>query len=251
MQSKRTILYSVFAIFLLANIACWLSVRHVQAKWANVPPPPSAFGASVGAMGDRQMAYRVGALMLQNFGDMGGRTTRLSEYNFERLGQWFMLEDALDPRAVHVPYVASFYYGGVPDGKKLRPLIEYLAYVGRRQDAHQRMGYQNWRWMGQAVYLARFKLEDLNLALTLANELAAMYKPGMPAWTKQMPVFVTSAQGDKKAAYALMLSILKEDAKTMQKAEVNFMLWYICSRLLTSDEAKANSLCIENPDAMK
>lgn len=251
MKAKRGILYSVFALLLVANTACWLSVRHVQAKWANVPPPPSAFGASAGTLGDRQMAYRVGALMLQNFGDMGGRTTSLKDYNFEQLGQWFMLEDALDPRAVHVPYIAAFYYGGSQDGKKLRPLIDYLAYIGQREDVHERQGYQNWRWMGQAVYLARFRLGDLNLALKLANELAASYKPGMPGWTKQMPVFVTEAQGDKKAAYALMVSILKDDAKNMQKAEVNFMLSYICQRILTPDEAKTNSLCIENPDAMK
>lgn len=251
MKSGRLRLYSFFTLCLILNTACWWHVRHVQAVWTNVPPPPGVSGASIGAIGDRQMAYRTGALMLQNFGDTGGRTTPLKDYNFERLGQWFMLEDGLDPRAVHVPYIAAYYYGGSQNGKKLRPLIDYLAFIGRRNDAHERLGFQNWRWMGQAIYLARFRLDDLNLALTLANELAASYHPGMPGWTKQMPAFVLNAKGDKQAAYALMLSVLKDDSGKMQKAEVNFMLWYICSRLLTPEDAKANSLCLAHPEAMQ
>ncbi len=248
--AHRLLLYTAFAVLFAANAAFWWSARPLRTVWANVPPPPSTFGASMGTLGDRQLAYRIGGLMLQNFGDTGGMTTRLDQYDFNKLGAWFRLEDGLDPHSSYIPYLASFYYGGTQNGAQLRPVVDYLADVGRRPH-HVKNGIPNWRWLGQAVYLARFRLGDLDLALKLANELATLNRPGMPAWTKQMPVFVMNAQGDKAAAYALMMSILKEDGGKMQKAEVNFMIWYICARLLDSKQAALNPVCTSNPEALK
>ncbi len=252
-RTAKTARPAVTAIFLLlfaANCAAWWHMRYMQSEWANVPPPPSVHSAAMGALGDRQFAYRTGALMLQNFGDTGGRSTRLDHYDFDKLGAWFRMEDGLDPTSSYIPYLASFYYGATQNGAQLRPVVDYLASVGRRaEDDHS--GIPQWRWMGQAVYLARFRLNDLPLALTLANELAAMDRPGMPAWTKQMPAFVMNAQGDKAAAYALMMSILKDDSRKMQKAEVNFMIWYICKRLLDDKQAAADPVCTSNPEALK
>ncbi len=187
--------------------------------------------------------------MLQNFGDIGGRVTPLYEYDFGKLGQWFYLEDSLDPNSVHIPYIASFYYGGSQNGKELGPVVDYLATIGRRNN--ETPGYQSWRWMGQAVYLARFRMGDLNLALNLANELAATYKPGMPSWVKQMPAYVLNAKGDKAAAYALMTSVLKDAGPKMQPQEVTSTIYYICHQLLTPDEAAANPLCKTLEDRLK
>jgi hypothetical protein len=240
MHSETRLAYIACIAFFVLNCAAWQIARPMQARWANVPPPPSAAGAAIGALGDRQFAFRTGGLMLQNFGDIGGRVTPLYKYDFNLLGKWFYLEDALDPRSVYVPWIAAYYYGGSQRGAEVRPVVDYLVMLGRRGGGGE---IKNWRWMAQAVYLARFRLGDLNLALDLANELASMYRPGMPGWVKQMPVFVLNAKGDKAAAYALMTAILKDEGKTMQPQEVTSMMYYICQQLLTPDQAKTNPMC--------
>jgi hypothetical protein len=244
MRARHYPLYGLCLLFFAMNCALWQHARPMRPYWANTPPAPSAEGAAIGALGDRQFAFRASGLMLQNFGDTAGHVTPLKDYNFKMLGQWFMVEDALDPHSYFMPYIASFYYGASQDGSEIRPVIDYLAAVGRRDDP-QSAAY-NWRWMAQAVWLARFRLHDNELALKLANELAAEYKPGMPAWIKQMPVFVLRAKGDKDAAYALMVSILKDSARHMQPQEVNSIIINICTQLQTPQQAAVNPICMAN-----
>lgn len=237
MGGGRRLFYLVFLMALLLNAWFWQSVRHEKAVWANVPPAPGENGAALLALGDRQFAYRSAGIMLQNIGDSGGRATPLREYDYVQLGRWFFLEDALDPRSDFIPLLAAYYFGGTPEDKDLTPVIDYLAAIGQREEG------QKWRWLAQAVYLARFRQNDLNRALDLSQKLAAMKAPGMPAWAKQMPAFIMMAQGDKNAALDLMTRILKDEGGKMPPGEINFMRYYICERILTPAEARGLELC--------
>lgn len=229
---------TLFALIIL-HIASWYSVRDVKARWNNVPPVPSRAGAGLGSLGDLQLAYRAYGLMLQNLGSTGGRTEPLKNYDYERLKDWFLLTWLLDNRSNYVPYLAAYYFGAVPVPQKLSPLVEYLEVVGLEPRD------EKWRWMAQAVYLARYEMKDMDRALSLANKLAANPDPTMPIWARQMPAFVQSARGDKQAAYEIMLNILKTEGDKMPIQEVNFMIDYICRRVLEQAEAKANPLCSE------
>ena len=239
--------YLACAGFLAAYACVFNASATMKVKWANIPPPPSAAAAVMGALGDSQYAFRTGALMLQNFGDIGWDITPLKDYDFDKVGQWLRLQDRLDPLSTHTPYIAAFYYGGSQDPSKIRPVIDYLAMVGRRNG--QGASLPNWRWMAEAVYLARFRYGNIDLALGLAKELAAMYRPGMPGWVKEMPAYVMNAKGDKAAAYALMTSILKSNAQNMKPQEVTSTLYYICQVLLSPAEAKVNPMCKAVPPA--
>src|SRR5690606_23680957 len=134
-------------------------------------------------------------------GDTGGRTTSLNDYNYEELAKWFFLADTLDPVSNYVPYLAAFYFGGVQEPEKFRPVLDYLVHVGNRAEG------EKWRFLAHAVYLARFELEDNDTALELANKLARVNNPNMPGWTRQMPAFIMNTQGKKEAAYALLLEM--------------------------------------------
>ena len=242
MRASRHVPAYLICFGFLAAYACVFNASStMKVKWANVPPPPSRAAAVISALGDRQYAFRTGALMLQNFGDVGWDTTPLKDYDYDKVGQWLRLQDQLDPLSSHTPYIAAYYFGGSQDPSKIRPVIDYLAMVGRRPGKGAVL--PNWRWMVQAVYLARFKYGDMQLALNLANELAAMYRPGMPAWVREMPAYVMNAKGDKASAYALMMSNLKSNASTMQPQEVTSTMHYICQVLLSPAEAKDNPMC--------
>lgn len=220
----RNVEAKAVALFLLLCAALTPLTFHLRDSWVGVPPAPHKAEALLYGFGDTQLAYRTISLMLQNAGDVGGRVTNLRNYNYARLGEWFDLTYALDWQANMAPSLAAYYYGGTPKGEDTRYLITYLAKAGRDKIA----GQERWRWLAQAVYLARFRVKDVDLALQMAQELAdlAQNNPDMPAWTKQMPAFVMSKVGQKKAARDLLLTIAATD-KTLQPADINQTCWYI------------------------
>lgn len=226
-----------FVLMLLCNGLLWLSVRHDQARWNNVPPAPSVPDAVWAGIGDSGLAYRSLGIMLQNLGDTGGRTTNINKYNYDALTEWFFVMDRLDPKSNFIPYLAAYYFGGTQEEENIRALIPYLEYAGNRTE------WEKWRWLAHAVFLARFELNDQALALRLANKLAAINNPDMPGWTRQMPVFILNSTGEKKEAEALMLMLMKEGLERFEPEEVNSMKFYLCEQILGPAEAGRHPLC--------
>lgn len=187
--------------------------RSTQAEWLNVPPVPSERVAVAFGLGDTQFAYRNIALMIQNLGDSGGRTRSLDDYNYEELAKWLELQYRLDSRSKVMPYLAAYYFGAAQTPQKLVPIIEYLEDVGS-------VGVDDkWRWLAQAIYLARYRLEDMNWALRMAEKLSALQLKidDMPVWAKNMHVMLMSASGEKEAALEIMLQTLESERDKMNR----------------------------------
>ena len=229
----------IFVTLVTLHVTLWSSTRHIKASWQNVPPVPTANGAAAIALGDKQFGYRVAGLTLQNLGNVGGQVQKFEAYDYDRLKDWFFMAHGLDSRSNFVPYLAAFYFSAVKDQDKTRELIDYLRVAG----SDDVPGYKKWRWLAQAVYLARFEVKDLELAYELALELAASKDPSAPIWTKQMPAFVMTAKGDKQAAYDLLVEMLRSSADKLPQYEINAMRSYICDRVLEPETAKTDPLC--------
>ncbi len=234
---QRITIFTLCVLAFLVHTAFSISAWGIKPSWANVPPVPTEESAAMMALGDEQLAYRMIGLTIQNLGDIGGNITPLYQYNFDRLGRWFFLEDRLDMRSNFIPFLAAYYFGGSQEPEDLGPIIEYLSVIGQRPYTDK------WRWLAHAVYLSRFRQHDLDKAMGLAHVLAGMWQPGMPAWVRQMPAFVSLQQGDKVAAYAFLMSLLKDESQNMHPNEVNFTVGYICERLLDPAEAAKHPLC--------
>lgn len=250
MSRQEIRLWVIFAGMFLLLCGVWSLTRERQAEWINVPPVPSRASVLTMFLGDEEFAYRSLGVMLQNLGDMGGRVTPLRDYNFPRLAQWFFLMQGLDARSDYVPYLAAFYFGaanGDGIGEKLGPLVHYLQQAGSSPEG------EKWRWLAHAIYLARFKMNDLDYAYEMALDLSAIgYKrKDLPHWTRQMPVFILNAQGNKEEALAMMVSILASVGDKLDPSEVNFTRGYICEQILTPDQAASNPICQDLAKAEK
>jgi len=240
-MKKRPYLLSwiFFGVFLAANFAFWTYSRNLRADWLNVPPVPNYREADFLALGDQEFAYRSAGLMLQNLGNSAGRDFSLRDFDYEQLGQWFVLMDYLDPHSDYMPFLAARYYGSVSDPDKLDPVLDYLEVAGQRPEG------EKWRWLGHAVFLARYMQEDLNKALDLAYKLAAVDNPDVASWARQMPAFILQAKGDEEAAYGIMLNILASGAQNLPPAEIYFMREYICEKLLNPQQAAKDPVCTD------
>lgn len=250
-QKHRIKLYWVICFLVLLQLLVWPRVRYIEPQWLNVPDAPSEELITMTFLGDSEMAYRAMGLVLQNMGDLDGRVTPIKDYNFYHLENWFFLLDKLNSTSNFIPYLAAFYFGATQNPAQLDQVIPYL-----QQASKADAGYEKWRWLVQAMFLARHRQNDMAKALALAEELAARNDPDTPIWTKQMQAFIRADMGEKEAAYGIIVSMLKEAVKTPEKfdpAEIFFMKDYICNRLLEDADRAAHPLCedvpkIEYPD---
>ena len=226
MTLKSKIPHLIFFGFFIANLLFWTQTHKIQSRWLNVPPVPDIHKAQLFTLGDTQLAYRAYALMLQNIGSIGGRGVSLKKYDYDRLNDWFLLEDKLDPDADIVPMLAANYFGAVDQVEKLQKILNYLAIVGARPEK------EKWRWLAQAVFLAKHVMRDNDKALELAYLLADNKNPNLADWAKQMPVFILQEEGQSELAYKIMLNILISNIDTLHPNEINYMQDYICNTLL-------------------
>jgi hypothetical protein len=241
LRQQQTALWLVLFIAVCLNVSSWFYARHTREAWINVPPVPTVLAAKGMGFGDAQFAFRAIGIMLQNLGDTGGRDTPLERYDFTALSQWFFLENTLDPKSNYIPALAGYYFGSVQDPQKLYPIIDYLRAIGASTEGDK------WRWLAHGVFLARFEMKDMDLALDLAKQLAAHPTPGLPHWARQMPVFVLNAQGNKEEALGMMIEMLKAGEGKMTVQEINFTKDYICTRILDEAEAARHPLCQDTP----
>jgi hypothetical protein len=212
----------VLSLMVICVFALWLVSNSARTTWPGVPPVPQKRTAAFSTLSDDQMFYRISGLTLQNLGDTGGRVIPLDQYNYKNLSKWFFLSSELDPKSDFIPMLAAYYFGATRDKEDLEYIVDYLEEVGNTSVG------EKWRWLVQAVFISRFKMNDLDRSLELAYKLSSLssYNSQMPIWTKQMPAFVLAAKGEKEAAKELMKVILGS-TKNLHPNEVNYMEAYI------------------------
>jgi hypothetical protein len=224
---KKQDVFDLFWVVLALAFSVIFSIqtRDMRNTWPGIAPPPSNEAALLYGYGDKQLSYRNVGLILQNAGDTGGRTTNFKDYDYNIIEQWLWLSNTLDPNANYVPSLAAYYFSAAKEPEKVERLIDYLATVGDDTTG------ERWRWLGHAVYLARFTVKDQVRALELANKLAALDAPNMPSWTKVMPAYVQTAMGNKKEARELLLLMIADPNGNYQQADINQSCWYINEHL--------------------
>ena len=236
-KNRKHITYTIFILLLILNISMWFYHKSMKPIWGNVPESPSQSALLFISLGDKEASYRFYSQILQNMGETGGENRMFSEYNYKNIGQWLTNLHNLSPDSDLIPYVGAYYYGATRDPAQIPYIIDFLRIAGHGG------GKQDWRWLVQAIYMSKHIKNDLPLALELAEELSSLYRPDMPAWTLQMPAFISMDLGDKEAAYQLSMEILSYGVDKFEPAEILFIKEYICTRVLGEDGSKVNALC--------
>ncbi len=224
-----------FVLFCL-NIYLWFDIHQITQTHFDTPPVFEKEKSLLSTLGDQELLHRKNAMMLQNLGNQTGNTISLKDYDYQRLGEWFHLQDSLNQYSDVTPMMAAYYFGAVKDTQKLEHVVDYLAVVGARPDG------EKWRWLGHAVYLARDTMQDSDKALELAYLLSNNSNSDMADWAYQMPAFLLEAKGEDHLAYEIMLGILTSRADKLHPNEVNYMVDYICNRL------KIGGVLVEKPE---
>lgn len=221
----------VFFIFLVAQIVCWNTFKHVRPDFIIVPEPPSKRSTMAFSLGDDQFYFRKLAFTLQNAGDTFGRFTALKDYDYSKLQQWFFLADMLDPVSSTVPVMAGYYYSQTQFAPDTRYVVDYLVLHAERDPAHK------WWWLAQASHLANYRLDDKPLAADIAEKITAIPyadNPDIPLWARQLPAFIYEKTGEFEESLRIIDMVnqdLESSGRQLSDGELNFLRHFVINRI--------------------
>jgi len=215
MQDERSInaVPKLVMLSLIAALLMQISWRwHApppQAHAERLPAPPGLQQLEIVSLGEKTSLAKILMLWLQAFDSQPGVSIPFAALDYTRAAAWLGRILALDPRGQYPLLAATRLYGEVPREDKQRLMLEF-AYQQFFVDPNRR-----WSWLAHAAYLAKHRLKDLPLALKYAQALAK-HATGehVPAWAKQMHVFVLEDMGEIESAKVLIGGLLESGSIT-------------------------------------
>ena len=184
---------------LLAQVT-WHALRPpVTASAARLPAPPSKVVLQAVSMGEPVALSKFLMLWLQAFDEQPGLSIPFKDLNYDRVIAWLDVILALDQRSGYPLLSASRIYAEVPDEERSRKMLEFVYHKFMLDPNHR------WPWLAQAVYVAKHRIGDLDLAMKYARALRVYATAGeVPAWAREMELFILEDMGDVEDAKILL-----------------------------------------------
>lgn len=230
-NGKKKQLPIIFALFCLLILQLYLnkSNSRITPKLEILSQSPSPQTLLISSLGNKQSYFRLLTVKIQNAGDTFGRFAKLQDYDYRALRDWFIALDTLDDKSSILPATASYYFSNTQQIEDNRYLIEYI------EQNYDRGPINKWWWLAQAVEIARFKLQDKDLALRLAIKLMNNSTEKTPNWIKQLPAIIYSEMGENELAYTIMRD-LADKYDNYSQSDLNYMNFFIQEKLKLFDK---------------
>ena len=218
----------LFLVFLLIfQIIYYKKIIKIRPFMTVVPTPPSEKAIKALTFGDEEFYFRIKSFQVQTMGDTFGNATPLADYNYEKLYYWMSYLDKFDNKSNYLTSIAAYYYGSTPKTEDTIYIIKFL-----EEHADKNLA-ENWWWLYQATYLAKYVYKDDNLSLRLARKLRETSPENAPLWTKRLEGIFLFDNNELCESLRVMTDIMRdyENDKTKtdeEKAkELNYMKFFI------------------------
>lgn len=203
LSTVPSVVRAIFVTSLLAQLL-WGHTRPPGFATAEaLPPAPDSRLLRLSAMGEAGTLAKALMLWLQAFDNQPGISIPFSGLDYARVIDWLDAILGLDGRFQYPLLSASRVYTETPDDGRKRQMLDF---VHRRflEDPERR-----WPWMAHAVYVAKHRIGDLQLALEYAKALRLNVSSGAaPPWVAQMEIFVLEDLAETEAARILIGGLL-------------------------------------------
>lgn len=197
-------------IGLLAGfIAVKLLIAKDTVPLKNVPAPVPASDIRLVSLGESELAAKLLEFWLLSFDTQAGRIMKYESLHYGNLIGWFETIEELDPRSDYPGLMASRVFVDVRDVQRVKRMVNFV------HRSFLKAPEKRWRWQAQAVILAKYRLNDLELARRLAEDLRIQaMNSDIPAWARDMEFLILQEMGEFEAARALVGSLLNSGAVT-------------------------------------
>jgi hypothetical protein len=198
----RTVL-ALLALALAAQAGWQASRPAPQLQARALPPAPSLAALQLASLGEPVALSRLAMLYVQGFDEQPGLAIAWRDLDYGRVALWLQRVLELDPRSQYPLLAASEVYGAVGDPVRTRLMLDFVyAQFGADPD-------HRWPWLAHAALVARHRLHDLPLARRYAQAIRLQATgPGVPAWARELEVFMLEDMQEIDSARALIGALL-------------------------------------------
>jgi len=202
----------------LLEILVRFGTGNPGARAVDLEPPPSIGAIRIMALGE-PVAFAYGAaLRLQSFDNQPGVSLPFAALDYDRVRQWLETLLLLDPVTQYPLAMASHLYAQVPGSpERQRAMFEFVHREFLRDPVRR------WPSLAHVTIMARHRLRDMRLAIRYADAIREYADlPGVPAWARQMHIFLREDAGEVESAKALLGGLLASGAVTDPR-EIHFL----------------------------
>ena len=168
--------------------------------------PPTTLKARLFALDDPVALAKWLNLLVQAHDAQPGLSLGYGQLNYDQLAAWLDLSLALDPTGQY-PLMAGarLYTQNSADPARQRQMTDWVASRFTADPARR------WPWMAHIAYVAKTQLKDTALALKYAEILRLHTEkiPSVPAWARQMDIFLKIEMNESDSAKLLIGQLLK------------------------------------------
>lgn len=200
----------LFGLLLLLMVQLWyhrLDQQRFETIYQPLGKPLSARAYRHAAMGSEQLLGYLLAIRLQLHDNQAGQHFRYSLIDYQVLIEWLDRITEVSPGTEYPMLLASRVYTSTGDQARLRAI---LGFIQRRFDDDPQL---HWRRLAEASVIAKHKLQDLELALAMAEKLAQQpASVDMPNWARDFEFLLLAELNELESAIAMIQALLQTDA---------------------------------------
>lgn len=223
-----------YVLILLTILFCAQILWHIlrpalRPEFKPLGHPPAVEILRLSSLDDPLVIAKMVMLWLQAYDNQPGISIPFNRLDYEKVILWLKTSLALDHRGQYPLLAASRLYTQVPDREKIVKMLDFV-YQSFFQDPQNR-----WMWLAHCVYVAKYRLGDLDMALKYANALRLYgnFKE-VPYWARHMEVFILEEMGEIEAA-KILIGALLDGGRVSDAHEIRFLQ----SRLKELEELEA------------
>jgi hypothetical protein len=191
-------------IALLLQLAWHAQQAPPVARAVELNTAPSLPMLEVFSMGDPLALSRLLLLKIQSFDNQPGVSIPFSKLDYHKLVSWLQRVNQLDPDSQYPFLLSARVYAQVNDAERRRIMLDFIHKGFLKQPE------LHWPAMVHAVFIAKHRLNDLELALKYAKDIRThLQGKDIPSWVRQMELFVLEEMGDLESARILLGGFLQ------------------------------------------
>lgn len=208
---------ALLAAGLALQIGLHAALPAPQARAPDLMPAPASSLLRLASFGEPIALAKILMLQLQAFDYQSGSRVPYKDLDYARVEAWLARILELDPLGQYPLLAASRLYAEVPDEARQRRMLDFV-YHQYLLDPNRR-----WPWLAHAAFLAKHRLQDMNLALKYAAALREYTTAkDVPAWAKTMEIFIRENLNELETA-RLMIGGLLDSGRITDPAELKFL----------------------------
>lgn len=200
----RSLLIGFLAILALQVSIVQLSLLQDDLTYKPLEEPWASSTYRIASIGSERLMSYLLAIRLQLHDNQLGKHIRYEQLDYQKLIRWLEQINRLNIESEYPSLLASRVYSQITDKKKQRLMIDFI------QRSFTQNPRLNWRRMTEATILAKHKLGDLELALSLSEQLTN--QPAdvvMPHWARDMQFILLGEMNEFEAGIAIIVALLE------------------------------------------